>query len=44
VLEERELRFGLERSLRELARLVPDEAERIDLVDDANHTRPRTWT
>jgi serine/threonine-protein kinase PknG len=43
-VEERELRFGLERALRELAHLVPDPAERIELVDEANRSRPRTWT
>ena len=41
--EERALRFGLERSYRSLARLAPDEAHRIGLVDRANDVRPRTW-
>ena len=35
---------GIERALRELARLVPEAAERIELVDEANRSRPRTWT
>jgi serine/threonine-protein kinase PknG len=43
-LLERELRFGVERSYRELARWAPTSAERIRLVDRANHVRPRTWT
>ena len=41
---ERDLRFGLERSYRELARWASSSAERIDLVDRANQVRPRTWT
>ena len=41
--EERALRFGLERSYRSLARLAPDEAHRIGLVNRANDVRPRTW-
>jgi serine/threonine-protein kinase PknG len=40
---ERALRFGLERSYRSLARLAPDEAHRVELVDRANDVRPRTW-
>ena len=40
---ERALRFGLEQSYRSLARLAPDEARRIGLVDRANEIRPRTW-
>jgi serine/threonine-protein kinase PknG len=40
--EERALRFELERSLRALARLTPDRAEKIALVDRANGARPRT--
>ena len=40
----RALRFGLERSYRALARLTPDEARRIELVDMANAIRPRTLT
>jgi serine/threonine-protein kinase PknG len=42
-LTERELRFGLERSYRALARLAPDQVRRIELVDLANDVRPRTW-
>jgi serine/threonine-protein kinase PknG len=42
-LEEHELRLGLERCYRELARHAPTRAERIALVDDANRIRPRTW-
>jgi serine/threonine-protein kinase PknG len=41
---ERALRFGLERSYRALARLTPDRDRRIQLVDEANAVRPRTWT
>jgi serine/threonine-protein kinase PknG len=41
---ERDLRFGVERSYRELARLAPNSAERIELVDHANQVRPTTWT
>jgi serine/threonine-protein kinase PknG len=41
---ERDLRFGVERSYRELARWAGDSAERIQLVDRANQVRPRTWT
>jgi serine/threonine-protein kinase PknG len=37
------LRSGLEQSYRELARLAPDPAQRIELVDLANEVRPRTW-
>ena len=43
-LNERELRFGLEATYRSLARRASSRAERIRLVDDANRTRPRTWT
>ncbi|MFE7171493.1 tetratricopeptide repeat protein [Streptomyces sp. NPDC057616] len=42
-LDERGLRFGLERSYRTLARLAPGGEERIDLVERANRYRPRTW-
>ncbi|MEW1779343.1 tetratricopeptide repeat protein [Streptomyces sp. NPDC086777] len=42
-LDERGLRFGLERSYRTLARLATGGAERIDLVERANRYRPRTW-
>jgi serine/threonine-protein kinase PknG len=41
---ERDLRFGVERSYRELARWTPSISERIELVDRANQIRPRTWT
>ena len=37
------LRSGLEQSYRALARLAPDQARRIELVDLANEVRPRTW-
>jgi len=40
--EERPLRLALERSLRDLARLTPDAAERVALVDRANDVHPRT--
>ena len=40
--QERPLRLGLEQSLRDLARLTPDAAERVALVDRANGVRPRT--
>jgi len=43
-LEERDLRFGLERSYRTLARRAAARGERIALVDRANQVRPRTWT
>ncbi|MEU6573921.1 tetratricopeptide repeat protein [Streptomyces sp. NPDC046805] len=42
-LDERGLRFGLERSYRTLARLAPGGEQRIDLVERANRYRPRTW-
>ncbi|MGY1397051.1 tetratricopeptide repeat protein [Streptomyces sp. SS10] len=42
-LDERGLRFGLERSYRTLARLARSGEERIDLVERANRYRPRTW-
>ncbi|MEV8548728.1 tetratricopeptide repeat protein [Streptomyces glaucescens] len=42
-LDERGLRFGLERSYRALARLARGGEERIDLVERANRYRPRTW-
>jgi serine/threonine-protein kinase PknG len=41
-LTERELRFGLERSYRTLAKLSPDRRTRAALVDQANQVRPRT--
>jgi serine/threonine-protein kinase PknG len=40
---EEALRSGLEQCYRALARLAPDQAQRIDLVDRANEVRPRTW-
>jgi serine/threonine-protein kinase PknG len=40
----RAVRFGLERSYRALARLTPDDARRVELVDLANAIRPRTLT
>jgi serine/threonine-protein kinase PknG len=43
-LVERELRLGLERSYRALARHAGSRAELIRLVDQANRARPRTWT
>jgi serine/threonine-protein kinase PknG len=43
-LNERDLRFGVERSYRELARWAPRGTQRIRLVDRANQVRPRTWT
>jgi serine/threonine-protein kinase PknG len=43
-LSERDLREGLELNYRELARLAATRDERIQLVDDANRIRPRTWT
>ncbi len=42
-LDERGLRFGLERSYRVLARLAQQGEERIELVERANRFRPRTW-
>jgi serine/threonine-protein kinase PknG len=43
-ISERELRLGLERSYRALARRASNRSERIRLVDQANRARPRTWT
>ncbi|MEV4311879.1 tetratricopeptide repeat protein [Actinocrispum sp. NPDC049592] len=43
-LSERELRFGLERCYRALARLASTPEARHDLVDRANAIRPRTLT
>jgi len=40
---ERGLRFGLERSYRAQARLATDHHRRIELVEEANSVRPRTW-
>ncbi|GHG69469.1 serine/threonine protein kinase [Streptomyces griseocarneus] len=42
-LDEQDLRFGLERSYRVLARLAQRGEERIELVERANRYRPRTW-
>ncbi|MCB5906677.1 serine/threonine-protein kinase [Streptomyces pinistramenti] len=42
-LDERGLRFGLERSYRLLARMAQRGEERIELVERANRFRPRTW-
>jgi serine/threonine-protein kinase PknG len=42
-LTERDLRFGLERSYRVLARLAQQGGKRIELVERANRFRPRTW-
>ncbi len=42
-LDERGLRFGLERSYRVLARLAGQTGTRIELVERANRFRPRTW-
>ncbi|MFJ6864749.1 tetratricopeptide repeat protein [Streptomyces termitum] len=42
-LDERGLRFGLERAYRVLARLAQQGEERIELVERANRYRPRTW-
>ena len=41
-LEERSLRFGLEKCLRELAHLTETEDDKIKLIDMANRARPRT--
>jgi serine/threonine-protein kinase PknG len=43
-LAERELRLGLERTYRSLARRTASRSERVRLVDEANRARPRTWT
>ncbi len=37
------IREALETSLRQLARLTPDRAERVALIDQANAVRPWTW-
>ncbi|HEU5475968.1 MAG TPA: tetratricopeptide repeat protein [Actinophytocola sp.] len=42
-LTDTELRFGLERCYRTLARQAPTTTERIAFVDRANEIRPRTW-
>ena len=41
-LTEPDLRFGLERTYRALARLTDSSPERIALIDRANTIRPRT--
>ncbi len=43
-LNERSLRFGLEHAYRAQARLATDGRQRIELVDQANLVRPRTWS
>ncbi|MEC3975445.1 tetratricopeptide repeat protein [Amycolatopsis sp. H20-H5] len=43
-LDERDLRFGLERCYRTLARLAGTMDQRVELVDKANAIRPRTLT
>ena len=43
-LDERALRFGLERCYRHQAQLVPDRRRKVELVDLANLVRPRTWS
>ena len=43
-LSERDIRFGLERCYRSLARLADSATDRITLVDRANFIRPRTLT
>jgi serine/threonine-protein kinase PknG len=43
-LSERDVRFGLERCYRSLARLAGTVEQRIQLVDKANSIRPRTLT
>ena len=42
-LTDRDVRFGLERGYRALARLAPGAEQRIGLVNLANDVRPRTW-
>ena len=43
-LDERALRFGLERCYRAQARLVPGLRRRVKLVGPANMVRPGTWS
>jgi serine/threonine-protein kinase PknG len=43
-LNERSLRFGLEQAYRAQARLATGSRRRIELVDQANLVRPRTWS
>jgi serine/threonine-protein kinase PknG len=42
-LTEHDLRVGLERTYRALARYAGTTRERVELVDRANRVRPRTW-
>ena len=42
-LRESDVRLGLEKCLREMARVAPLD-EQIPLVEEANRVRPRTWT
>jgi serine/threonine-protein kinase PknG len=42
-LREVPLRRALEQALRQMARLEPDRARQIELVDRANAVRPRSW-
>jgi serine/threonine-protein kinase PknG len=42
-LHERDLRRGLERYYRELARLMRDKRNRVQCVESANSVRPVTW-
>jgi serine/threonine-protein kinase PknG len=44
VLDERDIRKGLEKACRELARYAPTRAEKIALIDKANEYRPLTLT
>ena len=44
VLDERNIRKGLEAACRELARYAPTRAEKIALIDQANEYRPLTLT
>jgi serine/threonine-protein kinase PknG len=43
-MNERALRFGLERSYRAQAQLTSDRRRRTELVDMANDARPSTWS
>jgi serine/threonine-protein kinase PknG len=43
-LDEFSQRVALERTLRALAKLAPNEAERFEFVDQANSARPQTLT
>ncbi|MFI5008826.1 MAG: tetratricopeptide repeat protein [Solirubrobacterales bacterium] len=43
-LTDHDVRLGLERTYRSLARVADSPDERIRLVDWANRVRPRTWT